>query len=245
MPTHRLPAPAALAFLSVLAAATSTLAHPVPDSAPPAFADDAHVSNGCHISTLAYVARFAAEFPGERAEPLIVEMPNADGARRPHTLALVSWRGELWGRDEHFGVFPLKLSATANVKPERVATRAAAALERNARADARNPGYRRAPVAIGSVDSNKLRHEAELAARLLPVPATVYWVTTGGREYPLVFFRPDGRSIAVYDPHRGTCMAETASRDDAGIVAAVAGRLGYRPTSVPAALSATAVLAAR
>src|SRR5690349_17649388 len=62
--------------------------------APPAFPDAQHVLNGCYISTLAYVTRFRAAFPSERAQPLTVELKQFHGR---HTIAVMTWRGAWWG----------------------------------------------------------------------------------------------------------------------------------------------------
>ena len=81
---------------------------------PPVFADAAHVANGCYISAVAYLAKFSTAFPAERGEPAAFVLPSAGGSNQPHTLAIVSWRGEWWARDEYFGVVPLGFSSAGS-----------------------------------------------------------------------------------------------------------------------------------
>jgi len=237
---------ARFAALAVVIASTAGLLPATgPAEAAPAYPESEHVYFGCHISTVAYLARFSAEHPAERGRPAVLMMDNADGVRRPHTIALVTWRGMWWGRDEYFGTFPLNLPADAKVAGHRLEARATTALAKAAGRRDRTEGYRRPPVARGSLNREELAREAAAATRILPHAATTFWVSEGRHEYPLVFFRPDERTIAVYDPHSGTCVAETETRDATRIVAAVAARLGCRAASLRTELPAgTAVVAA-
>ncbi len=81
---------------------------------PPAFPDAGHVPNGCYLSTAAYLARFAAAFPAERATNVAIAPRGFGGL---HTIALLTWRGEWWGRDEYFGVFRLGRAVAGNPDP--------------------------------------------------------------------------------------------------------------------------------
>ncbi len=83
------------------------------------------MANGCYVSTIAFLARFQAEFPGERGVPLVMVRRNANTVRWSHTIALVSWRGEWWGRDEYYGVFALDREVGAYPDPDQLADRAA------------------------------------------------------------------------------------------------------------------------
>src|SRR5271170_721219 len=92
-------APVALALLSPAgSAARADIAVPTAPApvAPPHYTIDEHVFNGCHLSTIAFLARFHADFPAEHGEALIVLMRNAGGVRKAHTVALISWRGSWW-----------------------------------------------------------------------------------------------------------------------------------------------------
>lgn len=214
-----------LAALAAFAAAA--LAFAANTDAPPAFTDAEHVYNGCHLSAVAYLARFSAEFPTERGEPAVLVMANADGVRRPHTVALVTWNGEWFGRDEYFGTFRLGFKVDANPSAERLEARAASVLARLSARKNRTAGYRRPPMVRGELSPSELVREVATAARILPFPSSTFWLKDGAREYPVVLFRPSADTVAVYDPHRGTAVAECASRDDAGVVGLVAARLGY------------------
>lgn len=222
--------------LGVAAAAARPLARGT--DAPPPFPDAVHVANGCHLSTLAYLARFARTFPHERGEPLIVAMRNADGATRPHTIALVSWRGQWWGRDEYFGVFPLDAAVAAASSRPRLIARAETALERHAHARLRDAQGVGAIAARGASLAQRLR-DVTIAAALLPHPAAIFWVRSGAAELPLLLFRTSDGHIALYDPAHGTCWAESTMRDDARFVALAAERLGYRVASVRADVGGT------
>lgn len=235
----------------VLSVATATAAttKATAEDAPPFFNDAAHVLNGCHLSSIAYLARFTAEFPAERGEPVVLIVPNGDGVKRPHTIALLTWKGTWWGRDEYFGVFRIGARVDSGVTADDLTDRATTLISRISSRASRNAGYRRPPVATGRLSSAELSREATVAASLIPHPSTTYWITDGGREYPLVFFRPSPGTIAVYDPHRGTGVAECAATDDSRVVAMVAARLGYNASSVraevPALPAAFATVAAR
>ena len=80
---------ARFAALAVVIASTAGLLPATgPAEAAPAYPESEHVYFGCHISTVAYLARFSAEHPAERGRPAVLMMDNADGVRRPHTIAL-------------------------------------------------------------------------------------------------------------------------------------------------------------
>ncbi len=219
---------------------TATLTAPAAQAAaledPPAYPDQEHVANGCYVSTFNFLARFRAEFPGERGGPALVTLRNADGTRRSHTIALVSWQGEWWGRDEFFGVFALERSVAAHPDPEELAGRAGAMLEKQAAKLIRAAKASRPSAPAAEMPSEQRIREVTTAVRMVPARATVFWVKSGRSEVPVAFFRPTDRQIAVYDPLRGTSLAECACPDDAKVVAAVATRLGYRVDGVRAEL---------
>jgi hypothetical protein len=234
---NRLPRLAALVL--VLATLTAPVAHATTRvsnlytaSVPPAYPDSDHVLNGCHLSSIRFLNRYLAEFPAERGETLVVNMRNADGSIQAHTIALISWQGQAWCRDEYYGVFSLECAAESQPNLDRLSAQAERKLERHAQMMIRTH-----QVAARSQPSTHLSAEQDLrdvtlAAKLIPYATSIFWVRCGNRELPMAFFRPDGKRIAVYDPVHGTSTAECASTDDAKIVLLVAARLGYRAESV-------------
>jgi hypothetical protein len=214
-------------FVTAAAAAES-------DREPPYYPDAVHVFNGCHLSTLAYLARFTAEFPAEQGQPLVSMMDNADGSTKPHTVALISWRGWWWCRDEYFGVCPLGLRVSANYTSARILARAGPVLRKHFRARMSDPEALHPPIVPASLLTDLAAREVALAAQKIPLPNTIYWVNDGRHEVPLLFFRPARNTIAVYHPTFGTCAAECTASDDVGIVKSVAALFGYRVDSVRA-----------
>ena len=223
-----------LATLSApVAHATTRVPNPSSDlSAPPAYPDSDHVLNGCCLSSIRFLNRFLAEFPAEHGETLMVTMRNADGSTQAHTIALISWQGQAWCRDEYYGVFSLDCAADSQPNLTRLSARAERKLEKHAQMMVRTgqAAARSEPPAQLSAEQD-LR-DVTVAAKLIPYATSIFWVRCGNRELPMAFFRPDGKRIAVYDPVHGTSTAECASTDDAKIVLLVASRLGYRAESV-------------
>ena len=234
-----------LATLATPAArATTRLSNPIPAlSAPPSYPDSAHVLNGCLLSTLRFVDRFETEYPGERAQTLVVRMRNADGSLQAHTIALLSWRGQAWGRDEYYGVFSLGCAAEVHPDLDRLSALAERKLEKHAQLLVRNGEAEARSATPAQLSSAENLRDVTTAARLIPYATTIYWVRCGSRELPMIFFRPTGRRIAVYDPAHGTSTADCAATDDAKIVLLVASRLGYRAESVRAGLPQPELLA--
>ncbi len=193
-----------------------------------------HVPNGCHLSTLAFLARYAAEYPNERGKPVVVAMRNADGRTRPHTLAVVSFRGVLWCRDEYFGVFPLDLRASAEPGLRRLVDRIEPRLEKHARLHLARPAALQPIVAPRHLASAEALAFVRTAAAIMPVPARVFWIRSGADETPALMFRPSRGEIAVYLPAHGTCVAECDIPSDTRVVEMVAERLGYRDATVRA-----------
>ncbi len=217
------------AFVVTSSFARADLPAPGVASAPPDFPDTVHLENGCYLSALVYIAQFTAAFPGERAAPLTVRPRNFD---EPHTIALLSWNGRWWGRDEYCGVFEIRSSVgngviTASVKKmaETALGYRASQLARQGRVTIAPPTPPDLPVALRARD-------VALARMLLPLATEQFWIRSAGREIPVLFFRPTAERVAVYDPQNGTATAETANTDAAEIVALVAARLGYRSESV-------------
>lgn len=234
-------------LLTVNALFVTAVAATESDREPPHFPDEVHVFNGCHLSTLSYLARFTAEYPAEQGQPLVLLMDNADGIKRPHTVSLISWQGSWWCRDEYFGVSPLGLRVSQNLSLARISSRAGSVLKKHFRAQMSKSSTVRPPTVPATLSPEQTLREVSVASQKIPLPSTIYWVQTGRSEIPLVFFRPARDTIAVYHPTFGTCVAECSASDDAGIVKSVAAVFGYLVDSVRADqtnLRATVVAAA-
>ena len=222
-----------LAVLAAPAASAATL------SAPPADPDATHVLNGCHLSSLRFLNRFLADYPAEHGQTLVVTMRNADGSVQAHTIALVSWQGQAWCRDEYYGVFSLDCAAEARPNLDRLSARAERKLERHAQLMVRTgqaAARREHPAQLSAEDNLR---DVTTATTIIPYATTIYWVRCGHHEIPMAFFRPAANRIAVYDPVHGTSTANCSCPDDAKVVQLVAARLGYRADRVHAELSTT------
>ena len=197
---------------------------------PPNFPDMVHVANGCYVSAAAYIARFRAACPAERAEPAAVVLPNADGLSRPHTVAIVSWHGSWWARDEYYGLVDLRSPSARPWDPATVTRR----IERAFRHRAAGQPQRQPDRVPDGADPREWRlGHIEAARMLLPVESCVIWMRSGLDDLPFLFFRraEDG-GFAVYDPGFGTVQAVSRLREPDTLVAAVAERLGY-PAAAP------------
>jgi hypothetical protein len=206
-------------------------------SAPPAFPDSAHIPNDCHLSTVAYLTRYLAMYPSESGEPLVLAMHNDAGQSWHHTVAIISWHGQTWCREEHFGVFALDCSFAQRPNPNRLAIKAESALRNHARLVMGRSGADPLTPPPSDLSAAEKIQDVTAAVHMVPFPATVYWIRNGKTETPMAFFRPNSRQIAVYEPLHGTCLAECASHDDARIVALVAARIGFRVNGVRAGFS--------
>lgn len=196
-------------------------------SAPPAYPDRYHVFNGCHISSVTYLVRFTAEFPAENGHAHVAVLRNADGSIKPHTMALITWRGEWWCRDEYYGVF--RLHCPADKAPdlhhlERLFEDQAVRVNRRQRVHPlKAPEY---------FTASQRLHDVTAVAAGLPFPKTVFWVGHGKQEVPVVFFRPAPGVVAVYDPAHGTAVAECSVANDVRVASALATKLGYRAEAI-------------
>ncbi len=217
------------AFVVTSSFARAELPEPVSASAPPSFPDTIHMENGCYLSALVYIAHFTAAFPKERAVPLTVRPRNF---HEPHTIALLSWNGRWWGRDEYCGVFEVRSAVGNGTVTASVRSTAEAALGFHSSQLARRGRVTIAPPTPPDLPLAHRARDVTVARMLLPIATEQYWIRSGGREIPLLFFRPTPDRVAVYDPQNGTATAETTVTDAAQIVALVAARLGYRCESV-------------
>jgi hypothetical protein len=213
--------PALVAFLLILpAAGTSTFARP------PSYREARPVVNGCHISTLVFTARYRTEFPDERCEAARIELRDHGGVGINHSIALMTWRGEWWCRDDLLGVARLGVSVTAGEDVVQLANRAERILDRVEERLARSRRLRGAPFGDNPSIPARLR-EISAAAALLGSPSRIFWVQAGGREIPVLLYRPAAGEIAVYEPTLGSCLGTIDERNDARVVRLVAERLGY------------------
>ncbi len=211
---------------------------------PPNFPDMIHVANGCYVSSFVYLSRFHAAYPAERAETAAIVLPNADGSFKPHTVAIVSWHGKWWARDEFYGLADLRSSSS---RPWDVAsvTRRVDAINRERYAQQTAAGHRRQPDRAPAEKTEAIRWRIEhiqRARQLLPVPSEIVWLRSGDQTLPMLFFRTsEGGRFAVYDPSIGTAQALGDVSDVGRLVAAVAERMGY---PAPSPVSETAAIAA-
>jgi hypothetical protein len=200
-----------------------------PAAAPPHHPDAVHLPEGCYLSSLAYLAKFAAEFPAEQGTVHTAFLPAKPGH---HTVALMTWRGEWWLRDAFLGVIRLRVPATVRADADNLARRVAVTLEQQV---SRLTPNRRDRVARAGEDAERRIDAARAvadAARLLPGPSTVFLVAADGRNIPVLFFRHGSGSVALYDPEIGTGAAETDHPRDTAVVEALARSMGRRVTSV-------------
>jgi hypothetical protein len=198
-------------------------------ASPPVYQDSDHVSQGCYISTVVYLAKFLAAFPGEFGSPVTI---HPKPYPTPHTIALVTWRNEWWLRDEFLGVIRLNLPVTTLEVTAHVTNHAEATLERRALHLSQNVRARIASFGArngGGVDAFR---EISQAAKLLPFTSELFRIESRGQKIPLLFFRPRPGYIAVYNPVFGTATAETEVTSSIKVVELVAERLGYPVASV-------------
>lgn len=216
----------AVSLISLRATEPSTAAA---RTAPPAFADAVHVPNGCFISTLSYLAKFRAAYPEERGTNLTVVLRNFAG---PHTIAVVTWRGQWWGRDEYSGVFKLRCAVAPADDIARLRTQATSTLEGIASRHLKSGRIAAAPVSLDGLHQGKRLAAVVAAADLLPRTSQIYWVRGHHGVVPFLFFQPAEGTVAVYDPASGTATGECALRNITTVVTMVANELGYVPTAV-------------
>jgi hypothetical protein len=200
-----------------------------PGTAPPAYRDTAHVPLGCYISTYAYLAKFLANYPHEVGQPLTVNLPSFGG---PHTIALVSWQGRWWGRDEYSGVYELRCAVAETHDIEQLGETAEYFLRRLSAWHHRTGKIGISTRAPAEIADGARWDSVRTAARLLPIDSQIFRVSCRKREIPLLFFQPAANVIAVYDPANGTATAECELRSATTIVAMVASRLGYKVVAV-------------
>lgn len=239
-PAGRLLRPALVTLVLLVALALNLRADAA--ATPPAFPDAGHVPNGCYLSTTAYLTRFAAEFPAERAVPVAMS-PRGFGGR--HTVALLTWRGEWWVRDEYFGVLALNRTVAGNPDPAALTRWAALLLAKYAVTEVKAGRRDYAPTAPETLPARELAALVRAAAAALPRASEILWVHGGGEAVPFLFFRPSAGVIAVYNPLHGTATAETELTDGGTVVGLIAAKFGYPVAAVrPDTTYATGALVA-
>lgn len=88
-------------FLLLLSACANAKPGGIP-SLPPDFPDTRHVPNGCYLSAVTYTEKFKAAYPTEHVR---LQNFHPRGWPAAHMVALVTWQGAWFIRDEYFGVF--------------------------------------------------------------------------------------------------------------------------------------------
>ncbi len=168
-----------------------------------------------------------------------------------HTMALISWRGRAWCRDEYFGVFTLGCPFEAKPNLDRLSAKAEACYQGHVQMATHFGGAAQRREEPEDLSPEERLREVNVATRIIPYPASIFWVRCGREELPVAFFRPGGRQVAVYDPLQGTSLAECSISDDAKVVSLIAARLGYssegvrRQASVPRGTQLVAVNSSR
>lgn len=200
---------------------------------PPSLPDDVRVTNGCHLSALRYVARFLEAHPRESASVIVIAPPDARGPRRAHSIVLLTWQGDWWGRDENFGVFPLRRGTRHPIAQPRLIALAEAAYVRHTRAVLGQKPRRPLPGSPELPLEQRLA-EVRTAATIVPLPTQIFVAAGRDGEIPLLLFRPQPGWVGVYDPQHGTVLGESASFDGVGIIRYVVQHLGYRVDQIRA-----------
>jgi len=201
---------------------------------PPDYPDARHVYRGCRLSALTYLAQFNARFPHESSRELEVTRRGAAGAAQAHTVALITWSGTWWFRDEYLGVVSLGWTVDDHGDSAQLRNRCEAELARRIAHLVRFGMPLPWDDAPDELPLRERIHEVFAARQMLPLASTLYWVQAATQEIPLLFFRPSEGHVAVYDPSLGTAEATTSERDDTQVVASIAQRLGYPVTRVRA-----------
>lgn len=185
-------------FLSLLvlwmAQAGASAAADWPD-APPWWPDQIYAANGCYLSASAYVARLASTYPAADATTYTVEIPSC----RKHTIAVVTWNGVKYGRDQYIGVFKI-----GDSDPQ---TSFVATLRRwwQAKRTHRYPEKRPSSIAERHAEVLLARQimsfaKTELVPVITPTGAVTIltWQTTTGE-------------LAIYEPMLGTAVGSTSA----------------------------------
>jgi hypothetical protein len=156
-------------------------------SAPPCYPDKIHVSNGCHLSTVRYLAQFKSDYPDEQGEVLEISLPDAC---RNHSVALVTWHGRLWCRDEYVGVFPLECRAEPRPKPEVLVEWTEYLFRQQAARLIQRDGAANTHFTRGPMSKEQRLAEVARAEQIIPFRTTVFWIRCKNQEIPVIFFAP-------------------------------------------------------
>lgn len=229
MNTRRSFAAALFAILVVVSGVSAAR----PASRPPSYEIPA-IPNGCHISTLAYLHRFRADHPAERATDVRILRRNDSGCEVSHNIALFSWENSWWCRDDVLGFAALERPVRGDDNLAELTKLAETVLDRlEARAAKRSAHLRRG--ARATVRSAPAIDDAEAitrAAAVLPVASTPYTIGVGRDTRTVLFYRTDANDIALYEPSLGSCVARVSGGSDLAVVRVVARKLGFDPATV-------------
>ncbi len=186
---------AQLLYLLVLwMAQTGVSAAPAKEGSPPWWPDKIYAANGCFLSASAYVARLVSTYPAAKASTQTVEIPSCRG----HTIAVVSWNGVKYGRDQYIGVFKI-----GDGDPQ---ASFEAALRRWRQEKRTHPYPERRPHSMAERRAEVLLARSIMAfakTELLPVNTPTGVVTV------LTWRTPTGE-LAIYEPTLGTAVGSTA-----------------------------------
>ncbi len=209
---------------------------------PPAdFVDEVHVPNGCYLSAVTFLRKFSAAYPAEHGRVIGFTPAGWSGG---HFVAVVTWQGKWWVRDEYFGVFPANLAVGVQKEEEQFRQAVAASFNRYTQEYLKRGRLPSIPWDPRKLTSAQRVQGVNAAAGILPFESELFWVKSGKTERPFLFFRPADGQIAVYEPSNGTALAHCRASDPALVVAAVASRLGFKVDTIRPALPAPAALVA-
>jgi len=223
-------------FLLLVLAASSAV-FTARGARPADYPDAAHVPQGCYLSSVGFIARYTADHPSESGEALTVATGSYPGS---HTVALVTYEGTWWVRDEYFGVFSLGARVGQHLSPADLSRRAEWELRQRYFQKSGGRNAIAASVERCVDDAAGRLANIELAQRLLPCASQVVWVNGRAGRHAFLFFSPAPRTVAVYEPSTGTVSAQCASQDALAVVRWVATRQGYGVRSVEPAKPAPA-----
>ena len=228
------------AFRAALVAVAFSAARLTASDTPPGYPDRVHLTNGCQLSSMLFLRRYTAEFPAERGVRLVVN--NYSGINQ-HSVSLVTWQGEWWCRDDRLGIFPLGVKVEGSEMPAKIEKTVSRELSRRAKAEYRDADLKRMARENYNPPAERRSVDVVNAASMVE-GSTVYWVTAGNKEVPVLFFRPTADSIGVYDPAFGSAVAVVHCSNVDQIVTAVTKQLGYKVTSVHAAANVASMVTA-
>ncbi len=231
----------ALLFVCLASLPSAFAARRVEGLPPADFADEVHVPNGCYLSAVTFLRKFTAAYPAEQGRVVGFTPAGWSGG---HFVAVVTWQGKWWVRDEYFGVFATKLAVGVENDEEKFRQAVAASFNRYTQDYLKRSRLPSIPWDPSKLTSAQRVQGVTAAAGVLPFASELFWVKSGKTERPFLFFRPADGQIAVYEPSSGTALAHCRASDPTLVVAAVATKLGFKVDTIRPALPAPAALVA-